>query len=150
MPCEIIGTSLRHTSPLFNLDKGCWLYLFYHSIVPLLSLGYTPHLHASHFFTKTYYNIIAKVLFVVCIPHLSHLPTLNIVKHLMIWEDKALPLALPNVSMTCNNKQMHKYHEHAFKVWKTIMPQHDGKYVTCIISYHNIQHRNYIDMTIIM
>ena len=72
-------------------------------VVPFLSLGCAVVVTRLHplstyiilLYIKTHYNTMEKVLFVVCIPHLSHLPTLSVVKHLVIWEDKALPLALP-------------------------------------------------------
>jgi hypothetical protein len=83
--------------PFLPLGKGWWWYRFYHVAVSLLSLGYTvPLIYIHH--TPLYKNTLqhyAKVLFVVCIPHLSHLPTLNVVKHLLMWIDNALPLALP-------------------------------------------------------
>jgi hypothetical protein len=42
------------------------------------------------------------------------------------------------------------YHRCISKVWQTMKSQHNSRCIRNIISYHNINHRNYIDRSIFM
>jgi hypothetical protein len=57
--------------PLLPLDKGCWWYRFYHSIVPLLSPDYNPSsTYIILIYVKIHYTDMTKALFVAHI-HIS-------------------------------------------------------------------------------
>jgi hypothetical protein len=65
-------------------------------VVPVLSLSrviVAIWLHLSSIYiilnyVKTHLNTMEKPLFYVHIPHLYRLPTLSVVKHLMMWETR--------------------------------------------------------------